>query len=119
MKRILVVDDDPAMRSLLMAVLQEQYVVSVATNGAEALKAMRQRPPDAIVLDMMMPVMDGWTFLKVRRQEPRDAQVPVMVVSAEPTACEDGLRLGASACVPKPVDLDSFYAAVDQLLSAP
>ncbi|MGI9147957.1 MAG: response regulator [Chloroflexota bacterium] len=117
MKRILVVDDDPAVRNLLTEVLQEHYIVSVATNGEEALNCIRQRRPDGVVLDMMMPIMDGWTFLRARRREPADAQVPVVVVSAEPRACEEGRRLGATACVAKPFDLERLYAAVDQLFT--
>jgi two-component system, chemotaxis family, chemotaxis protein CheY len=116
MKRILVVDDDPAVRNMLTEVLQERYAVIEASNGAEALDAMRQGPPDAVVLDMVMPVMDGWTFLRAYRTQPRFAQVPVMVVSAEPTACEDSRRLGAQACVPKPFDLDSLASALDRLV---
>ncbi len=115
MKRILVVDDDPSVRGLLIEVLQEQYAVSVACNGEEALEVIRQHRPDAVVLDMMMPVMDGWAFLEARRGQPLDAQVPVVVVSAEPTACAEGRRLGAAACVRKPFDLDRLYAAVSQL----
>lgn len=119
MKRILVVDDDPDVRQVLTEVLRDHYAVTVAANGAEALDAMRQGPPDAVVLDMAMPVMDGWTFLRAYRGHPRFAQVPVMVVSAEPTACEDGRRLGAQACVPKPFDLDNLASALDRLVGEP
>ena len=116
-KRVLVVDDDPAVRKLITAVLRDHYSVTVASNGAEALESMRQRLPDAVVLDMMMPVMDGWTFLIARRDQPGYARVPVMVVSAEPTACEDGRRLGAAACMAKPFDLDRLAAAVEALVT--
>ena len=116
MKRILIVDDDAVVRELLTQVLHEQYTVVVACNGAEALDSIRDRRPDAIVLDMMMPVMDGWTFLRARRGEPEFAKIPVMVVSGEPQACQDGKRLGALACVPKPFDIDSLLSAVWRLV---
>src|ERR1700687_1496830 len=116
MKRILVVDDDPAVRKLLEDVLPDQYAATVASNGAEALDAMRQRPPDVVVLDMVMPVMDGWSFLRAYRTQPRFAQVPVIVVSAEPTACEDGRRLGAQAGVTQPFAVDSLARALAQLV---
>jgi two-component system chemotaxis response regulator CheY len=119
MKRILVVDDDPAVRRLLTEMLCERYAITLASNGAEALDSIRQQPPDAVVLDMMMPVMDGWTFLSAYRRQPASAEVPVVVVSGEPSACEDGRRLGARACVPKPFDVDRLRAVVDQLFYAP
>lgn len=115
LRRILVVDDERAMRELVSEILHEQYAISVASNGAEALDSIRQQPPDAVVLDMMMPVMDGWTFLAAWRNHPRLAQVPVIVVSGEPAACEDGRRLGALACIPKPFTVDQLAAAVDHL----
>ncbi len=116
MKRILVVDDDPVARELLSEVLQEQYSVVVACNGAEALDSMRERLPDTIVLDMMMPIMDGWTFLKAWRGDPAFAEIPVMVVSGEPQACEDGKQFGVHACLPKPFDMDSLLNAVGRLV---
>jgi DNA-binding response OmpR family regulator len=116
-KRILVVDDDPAMRELLIEALREEYVVSVARNGAEALRSMRQFPPDAVVLDMMMPVMDGWTFLAARRRTSVGTHVPVLVVSGEPTACRDGMQLGAQGCLQKPFDVHHLAAAVNQLFA--
>jgi CheY-like chemotaxis protein len=116
-KRILVVDDDAAMRELLIETLQDDYVVSVASNGVEALDALQSFAPDAVVLDMVMPVMDGWTFLRVCRETPLGANVLVMVVSAEPSACQDGLRLGAQACVSKPFDIHHLSAAVRQLFA--
>ncbi|MDQ6670278.1 MAG: response regulator [Chloroflexota bacterium] len=116
MKRILVVDDDPAVRKLVTDVLCEHYAVTVAGNGAEALELVRQAPPDAILLDMMMPVMDGWTFLEVYREQSQCEQIPVVVVSAEPGAC-DGQQLGVHACVSKPFDVDRLKATVEQLFT--
>ena len=116
-RRILVVDDERAMRELVGEILHEHYAISVATNGAEALDSIRRQPPDAVVLDMMMPVMDGWTFLAACRAQPQLARVPVIVVSAEPGACEDGRRLGARACVSKPFIVDQLAATVDHLFT--
>jgi two-component system, chemotaxis family, chemotaxis protein CheY len=115
MKRILVVDDDPAVRKLVREVLQGHYTVEVATNGQEALDSIHCRQPDAVVLDMMMPVMDGWAFLRACRQAPYCSEVPVLAVSGEPSACEDGRRLGARACLTKPFDVNVLSDAVDHL----
>jgi two-component system, chemotaxis family, chemotaxis protein CheY len=116
-KRILVVDDDPAMRKLLTDVLQEHYAVTAAENGAEALELTRQSPPDAIILDMVMPVMDGWSFLAAYPGKSEDAHVPIIVVSGEPTACEDGKQLGAQACVSKPFDVNHLSATLEQVFT--
>jgi two-component system chemotaxis response regulator CheY len=116
-KRILVVDDERAMRDLVTEILQDRYAVSVARNGAEALDSIRQQPPDAVVLDMMMPVMDGWTFLMQWRSQPDFARVPVIVVSAEPAACRDGARLGARGWIAKPFTIDQLSTAVEHLFT--
>src|SRR4051794_34318394 len=119
MKQILVVDDDPGVRELLQDVLRDEYTVTLATNGAEALASIRQDAPDAVVLDMMMPVMDGRAFLVARSGLPDCAAVPVMVVSAEPKACEVSRQLGAQACIAKPFDVDRLLQEVDHLLVPP
>jgi two-component system chemotaxis response regulator CheY len=115
MKRVLVVDDDPAVRKLVSDALQGEYAVDQATNGQQALESIQSRQPDAVILDMMMPVMDGWSFLEACRHEPSCAELPVLVVSAEPSACEDSRRLGATACVAKPFDINILTAAVEHL----
>jgi CheY-like chemotaxis protein len=115
MKRVLVVDDDPAVRKLVSDALQGEYAVDLATNGQQALESIQSRQPDAVILDMMMPVMDGRSFLEACRHEPSCAELPVLVVSAEPSACEDSRRLGATACVAKPFDINILTAAVEHL----
>jgi len=115
MKRVLVVDDDPAVRKLVSDALQGEYAVDQATNGQQALESIQSRQPDAVILDMTMPVMDGWSFLEACRHEPSCAELPVLVVSAEPSVCEDSRRLGATACVAKPFDINILTATVEQL----
>jgi CheY-like chemotaxis protein len=117
MKQVLVVDDDPAMRKLLRDILGEDYDVSCVENGREALDALRECAPDAVLLDMMMPVMDGRSFLLAYHNQPDPDQPPVMVVSADPKACEDGRKLGAQACVGKPFDIDWLLNEIEGLLT--
>ena len=77
MKRVLVVDDDDALRQLVAEALREaRYRVELAANGAEALRLMRRRLPHAIVLDLMMPQLDGSGFVELMRLNPRFAAVP-------------------------------------------
>src|SRR3712207_4020930 len=83
MKRILVVDDDPSISYTVSDILREEgYQVEAAPNGREALRKMRELLPDAVLLDLMMPVMDGWAFARACRQEPTYQDVPIVVMSA-------------------------------------
>jgi len=84
---ILVVEDEPAIRDLIaMLLTDEGYEPLVASNGAVALDLVRQTPPRLILLDLMMPVMDGRAFLRACRAEALCQDVPVVVMSAAYTA---------------------------------
>jgi CheY-like chemotaxis protein len=108
MPTVLVVEDDPDMRHLQQTMLEcSGFEVHVASNGLDALKTLYQLRPCVIVLDLMMPVMDGLKFLSERQQRPAVADVPVVCVSAAgPEMMSEALRLGAQQCVEKPADLD-------------
>ena len=90
-RRVLVVDDDPLIRDTMCEILEESgYGVATAAHGAEALHALRSEPtPDAIILDLMMPVMDGWQFLDAKAQDRAISSVPVLIHTAY-TAYHDG-----------------------------
>ena len=113
MTRVLVVDDDRAIRGFVAEVLMDEgYEVKTAGDGSEALAVSREWHPDLIVLDLMMPEMDGWTFRARQRQEDALANVPVVVTSAATT-----LRLNRHALEPcvllaKPFELDDLLGAV-------
>jgi signal transduction histidine kinase/DNA-binding response OmpR family regulator/CHASE3 domain sensor protein len=97
-KRILVVDDDVHTRQLFTAVLgAEGYRIRTARDGLEAFAAIEQELPDLLILDLMMPVMDGGTFLATLRRNPRYAAVPVMVVTALDADSEAVKRLDGAA----------------------
>src|SRR5688572_27744750 len=82
MSLILIVDDELIVRQLFERVLQgEGHEVIVAANGREGLTAMGQRTPDLVLLDLLMPVMDGMSFLKSMRRRPEWEAVPVIVIS--------------------------------------
>ncbi len=106
MRQVLVVEDDAATRQLLASCLQlEGYSVETATNGAEGLEHMRQRRPCVVLLDLMMPVMNGEQFRRAQLQDPALAQVPVVCISAVYNACERAQFLDAAACLVKPFDI--------------
>ncbi len=115
--RVLVIDDEPQIRATLReALVFEGYDVTEATNGAEALVMLGDLRPSAIVLDLWMPVMDGWAFR--RAQLASYPEIPVIVLSAlEPSAQRiDELR--ADAVLAKPFDLDGLYGVVRDLIAA-
>ena len=107
-RRVLVVDDDPSICSALSEVLQEEgFEVASAANGRAALDLLRDGPaPSAILLDLMMPVMDGWDFRQVQLQDPGLRDIPVVVVTAAGfSAATVHAQFGDVALIPKPVPL--------------
>lgn len=111
---ILVVDDDPNIRRLIMAALRRDgYVFCEAANGAEALDVMRSSEVDLVVLDLMMPHVSGWDVLKEREHDPKLREIPVIVVSASrgpelATAVDKGI----CAFLPKPFDIPALNSLV-------
>jgi len=104
MSSILLVEDDRDSREALAFILEEAgHTVASAGNGREALELLDEdEPPDLILLDLMMPVMNGWEFLGERKRRPRLASIPVMVLTA--AALDDKLRDFDVTYVRKPVD---------------
>lgn len=111
--RILVVDDEPDIRATVQAMLEiEGYLVSQAANGADALAALERDRPDLILLDMRMPVLDGWGFAaELRRREHR---VPVVVMTAARDAARWAAEIAASAFVSKPFRYDDLIRAIER-----
>jgi DNA-binding response OmpR family regulator len=116
--RVLVVDDDPDVREVVATVLGDDgYEVDTASDGAEALRKVGEHAPDAVILDAMMPVMDGYEFLKLWRTRPVEERAPVLVVSAV-RDWRTALESGAQGYLSKPFDLDSLEAALRTVLHA-
>ena len=110
------VDDDPAIRDVVADILEvSDYAVQTAINGAEALDKIRQDRPAAVLLDLMMPVMNGWEFLRACRQEPSCAHVPIVVMSAARNASDVADELGTQGFLPKPFELDRVLAVIGQV----
>jgi two-component system chemotaxis response regulator CheY len=118
MRQILVVEDDDAIRALVSEVLRDDgYDVREATNGVEALEVLRDERPDLIVLDLMMPVMDGWTFVEECRRKPCWGEVPIVVTSAShdlPRTAERLRSFGVRTCLAKPFDVAGLLALVER-----
>jgi CheY-like chemotaxis protein len=118
MPQILVVEDDDAIRGLVSDVLRDDgYLVREARNGIEALEQVRGGPPDLIVLDLMMPIMDGWTFVEECRSRNYCEGVPIVVTSAShdlPKTAERLRAYGVRTCLAKPFDVDGLLALVER-----
>jgi CheY-like chemotaxis protein len=109
-KRVLVVEDDDDIRSALAELLEsEGYEVTSAADGRQGIERALARPPDVILLDLMMPVMNGWEFREEQKRDPTIAGVPVVVVSAVSRASID-----ASEVIAKPFSIDDVLAAVER-----
>lgn len=112
---VLVVDDDPAIRGLVGDALRgEGYAVDLAAHGREALEAMRARRPSTVVLDLMMPVMDGFSFMEACHLEQLCDGVPIVVISAVHDALERISDVPVHALLAKPFDLDDLVRTVAQ-----
>jgi CheY-like chemotaxis protein len=99
--RILIVDDDPDLCELMaQLLLRDGFVTVVARNGQDALDKAHAHPPRVILLDMTMPVMDGWTFLAHQRYDTALGAIPVVLLSGVPA--EYLQNLGAAAALQKP-----------------
>jgi CheY-like chemotaxis protein len=123
---VLVVDDDPDLRRLTQSLLTAHgYHVIAADHGKDALLRLHERCPDLIVLDLNMPVMDGWQFRAEQRYltDTKRAAVPVLLMTAEADAAIHIKPLGAAGVITKPFDpddlLDAVSAAIGSQASAP
>jgi CheY-like chemotaxis protein len=117
MTRILVVDDDLSVRSVVGdALRQEGYEVDAVGNGRQALAAFGKHRPDALVLDLEMPVMDGPTLVRTLRERTRWGAVPLVVVSGTAGAVNAGLQLGAQAFLSKPFELSELLRSVERVV---
>jgi signal transduction histidine kinase/ActR/RegA family two-component response regulator len=112
---VLVVDDDPKSVGLLQIYLREAgYTVDIARDGAEGLKKIKQRPPDVVVLDVLLPKVDGWEFLTQLREDAQTQQIPVFIVSIADEK-NKGLALGATEYFVKPVQKEQLLHAFEAL----
>jgi CheY-like chemotaxis protein len=116
--RILLVDDDPAVRWMLLRVLEDDgYSVLPAANGAEALELAKSKTPDLVLLDLALPVQDGWqVFERLANEHPL---VPVVVITARPNQLFPALASGVGALMEKPLDLPKLLRTIQDLLEEP
>jgi two-component system, chemotaxis family, chemotaxis protein CheY len=111
-ERILVVDDDESIRQIVrMCLSDEGYDVREASNGQAALDTLEGSPPDLILLDLRMPVMDGWEFARLYADTP-EPHAPIVAFVAALNAEQECADLPAAAILNKPFDLEDLLSAV-------
>lgn len=111
--RVLLVDDDPDILGAWEILLEARFDVVTARNGVEALSVLEQMPVDVIVLDVMMPVMDGPTFKHAADE--RGIDVPIVIVSAAADIARTAHGLGVRDYLVKPVDPDALERTIERL----
>jgi CheY-like chemotaxis protein len=115
---ILVVDDDPSILAVVSEVLDlEGYPVRTAKDGAEALAVVAQEPRSLVLLDMRMPVLDGWGFVRALRQQ--EIALPIVVMTAAQDARGWAEEIQAQGYLAKPFELLDLLAAVERLRAEP
>ena len=110
---VLVVDDQEINRDVLGMILEDDYEVIYAENGKEALEKINENPDklSIILLDLMMPVMDGFTVLEILRNDEQLKSIPVIVLTAEKSAELKALKMGAADFITKPFDMHEVILA--------
>ncbi|MBI4493888.1 MAG: response regulator [Chloroflexi bacterium] len=113
---VLVVEDDPTLREVVGELLAEEgYAVQQAANGLEALDCLLEQRPAVIVLDLMMPVMDGWEFLRQARERGLLGSSRVVALTATRMTRDSERSLGVDALVPKPFDIPALLSTLARL----
>ena len=111
---ILVVDDDPTIRETVADILDDEgYSIQTASNGAEALQAIERTRPSLVLLDMRMPVLDGWSVARALKE--RGIALPIAVMPAAPDARLRAAEIGADGYLAKPFDVPDLLSAVASL----
>lgn len=119
-KRILVVEDNLDSYELMRFALERSgYETFLAVNGLDGVNAARQRVPDLIIMDLSMPIMDGWTATSLIREDKKTSMIPVIAVTAysQPGDRVRALNMGCNEYVTKPMNLTDLVATVGSWVS--
>lgn len=119
MARILIIEDDPGIRESLSELLREVgYAVLEARNGLEGLREATEHRPDVILLDLMMPAMNGWEFRAAQKQDATLVDIPVIVISAFTSKDEEAAMGDVVARFAKPFDVMALLEVVRRTAGA-
>jgi DNA-binding response OmpR family regulator len=118
-ERILVIEDDPSVRTLLQKSLSARgYQVSTAKDGIAGLTAIEASRPDLLLVDIMMPRLDGMTFVRAVKGNEETGPIPVIFLTAknDPKSMIDGINVGAKFYVTKPFQIDELVSKIEKAL---
>jgi CheY-like chemotaxis protein len=119
-RRILVVEDDPVIQNLIVEFLTDEgFDVMAAADGQTGIDIAQDEHPDLILMDLMLPVLDGMAATRSLKSDPRTRAIPVIAISAGTNLRLHAERLPADGVVGKPFDLDALLAAIMVQLQAP
>ena len=112
--KILIIDDEPIIKNMLVAILEEDFSISCADNSFEGLNIAKEESPDLILLDINMPVYDGFELCRVLKDDPATKQIPIIFLTALTSADEEtkGLEAGAADYITKPINPNIVIARV-------
>ncbi len=120
-KRILVVDDEPDILLLVKKILETAgYYVDTASTGHEALEKVRKVSPNLIILDLMLPGLDGYQICGILRHDRVSMKIPILILTArsQPKDFELGMKVGASAYMTKPFEPPALLMKIEELLNS-
>ena len=116
--KVMVVEDEMMISDAVATVLEDEgYRVITARDGLDALRTVRQTPPDVIVLDLMLPRLDGWQFIRACRADPSTSRIPIIVASAASNAQQDA-DVQPLVFMEKPFDLEVLLVLVEDAVSS-
>jgi two-component system chemotaxis response regulator CheY len=114
-EKILVVDDDTDIRETLAQILEfEGFDVTCASNGQEAMDRLESLKPNLILLDLMMPIMNGYEFRRAQKAKPEIAEIPVIILSADGNVQQKAAAADVQAFLKKPIELEVLLSAIRQ-----
>jgi CheY-like chemotaxis protein len=118
MSTILIVDDESSVRDFLTILLEEEgYRVTTARNGQEGLACLRETPPDLVLCDIMMPILDGVGFCRAVQKDPATRAIPIVLMTAVPKPLTpENTGCTYAGLLTKPFNLDTIVTLVEQLL---
>ncbi len=117
--KVLVVDDDPTIRQLCAEVLSDEgYAVDTASNGQEALVRLERNGIKVVLIDIMMPVMDGMQLCRILRSREATRNLPIIVMSAATNLANKATEALANSVLVKPFEIDKLLSCVEQLVVA-
>ena len=118
LKKIMVVDDDPVDRILLRKVLSKSYIIAEASSGEEAVNLTRSDKPDLVLMDVMMPTIDGYNACFMIKRDPLTAEIPVVMLTGLKYELNVRLaeRVGATGYLTKPFNPQDLLDIIDQFL---